>query len=382
MPLDHAELRAVVEPITNAKGLPNAMYLDGDAAKEEREKVFFANWAGIGYGKDVPNKGDAVPIDFLGMPLLLLRDKAGAVRVFQNTCRHRGMILVEQPTNIKGVIRCPYHAWCYGLDGQLRSTPYVGGPNENDHPAVNKSELGLFEVRSTVWQDVVFVNIDGKAPAFEEYASEMIERYKEFQKPIFHGGPDSSFQLELNSNWKLMVENNCESYHLPWVHPSLNSYSKIEDHYHLTGHKNFSGQGTTVYNPSLDKKGRSFVDFDGMSSPWLSGQAEYPTLYPNVFMGMHRNQFWAIVLLPQAVDRTIERVEIYYAAEEMQGEDWGDFRTATAEEWRAIFVEDRMVVEGMQRGRHGVMFDGGRFSPVMDNPTHDFHRWVAQQLLA
>lgn len=382
MPLDHAELRAVVEPITNAKGLPNAMYLDGDAAKEEREKVFFANWAGIGYGKDVPNKGDAVPIDFLGMPLLLLRDKAGAVRVFQNTCRHRGMILVEQPTKIKGVIRCPYHAWCYGLDGQLRSTPYVGGPNENDHPAVNKSELGLFEVRSTVWQDVVFVNIDGKAPAFEEYASEMIERYKEFQKPIFHGGPDSSFQLELNSNWKLMVENNCESYHLPWVHPSLNSYSKIEDHYHLTGHKNFSGQGTTVYNPSLDKKGRSFVDFDGMSSPWLSGQAEYPTLYPNVFMGMHRNQVWAIVLLPQAVDRTIERVEIYYAAEEMQGEDWADFRTAAAEEWRAIFVEDRMVVEGMQRGRHGVMFDGGRFSPVMDNPTHDFHRWVAQQLLA
>ena len=45
--------------------------------------------------------------------------------------------------------------------------------------------------------------------------------------------------------------------------------------------------------------------------------------------------------------------------------------------WKTVFSEDIGVVEGMQRGRKGLMFDGGKFSPTMDSATHCFHRWVA-----
>ena len=106
------DLAPVRRPLERANGLPNAHYVDPDVYAEERDALLFSQWAGIGVAAEVPEPGDAVPIDFLGMPLLLLRDKQGAVRVFQNTCRHRGMILVEEPRKIEGAIRCPYHSWC------------------------------------------------------------------------------------------------------------------------------------------------------------------------------------------------------------------------------------------------------------------------------
>ena len=47
-----------------------------------------------------------------------------------------------------------------------------------------------------------------------------------------------------------------------------------------------------------------------------------------------------------------------------------------------MFEEDIFVVEGMQKGRYAPHFDGGRFSAVMDNPTHCFHAWVAGKIEA
>ena len=55
-------------------------------------------------------------------------------------------------------------------------------------------------------------------------------------------------------------------------------------------------------------------------------------------------------------------------------------RQKNANMWAEVFAEDIFVVEGMQKGRRASMFDGGKFSPVMDNPTHDFHAWVARQM--
>ena len=124
-----SDLSSVIQPLNTARGLPNEHYVDQDTFEEERTSVLFANWSAIGFGKDVPTEGDANPVDFLGMPLLIVRDHSGDVRVYQNTCRHRGMILVQEKGNIRGTIRCPYHSWCYGLDGRLRSTP----PTRSQH---------------------------------------------------------------------------------------------------------------------------------------------------------------------------------------------------------------------------------------------------------
>ncbi len=368
----------VLQPVATAKGLPNAHYIDSETAANEREKVFFTNWTAVGFGKDVAEPGSAVPMEFMGLPLLIVRDDDTTIRVFQNTCRHRGMILMEHPGKVKGVIRCPYHSWCYSKAGKLIITPHVGGPGINVAAEIKREKLGLIEFRSHMWNDIIFVNISGDAPAFEEYAGDLLQRWHEFEQPIFHGGPESSFQLEVRCNWKLAVENYCESYHLPWIHPGLNSYSRLEDHYHIVNPDRFSGQGTTVYNPKLDDSGRSFANFAGLSAKWDTS-AEYIALYPNVLLGVHRDHTFAILLQPLDHQRTIEHIEIYYAKESSTKASMVDLRQKNAGLWKSVFLEDVFVVEGMQKGRHGIGFDGGKFSPAMDEPTHCFHHWVASR---
>ena len=373
------DLSNVLKPVSQARGLPNDHYISDAVFDAERDAVLFDTWAGLTVGARLPEPGDAVPVTFLGLPLLAVRSKDGGIRVFQNTCRHRGMILVEKAGKVGNVIRCPYHSWCYALDGRLVTTPHVGGPGQNTHDEIDRATLGLVEIRSHVWRDVVFVNVSGTAPAFEDYAADVIARWAEFEKPLYHGGPESRFQFDVACNWKLAVENYCESYHLPWVHPGLNSYSRLEDHYNIEAPGQYSGQGTLVYRPTLTDDGRKFPDFEGLSDHWDAG-AEYIAFYPNVLFGVHRDHAYAILLEPVAKDRTIEHVEIYYAVPDVPGAAWEDMRQTNAKMWYGVFEEDVFVVEGMQRGRHGLYFDGGKFSPAMDGPTHCFHAWVADRL--
>jgi hypothetical protein len=73
-------------------------------------------------------------------------------------------------------------------------------------------------------------------------------------------------------------------------------------------------------------------------------------------------------------------VAIYYAKPDAVGEGYDAMRKTNTSFWKEVFEEDIFVVEGMQKGRHGVLFDGGKFSPAMDGPTHLFHDWVATQI--
>ncbi|VAV88345.1 Rieske-type non-heme iron aromatic ring-hydroxylating oxygenase (RHO) family [hydrothermal vent metagenome] len=370
-------LEKVCQPVTVANGLPNEFYTDPEVFEREKQLLFADTWACIGFAKDVPEPGDALPLEFVGRPVLAVRGNDRAIKVFDNVCRHRGMILIDKPTKVRGTIRCPYHSWCYELDGRLRSTPHVGGAGVNSHECIKKDELGLMEIRSHVFMDMIFVNLSGTAPDFETHIAKLSKRWGEFvDRPLFHGGPESSFSLELDTNWKLAVENYCESYHLPWVHPGLNSYSKIEDHYNIVEPGIFAGQGTTVYNPQINGSKARFPDFDRLSQKWDQG-AEYIALFPNVLLGVHRDHYFSILLNPVAHNRTIEQVEIYYTSPQVQDESWSKARREAADMWLEVFREDIDVVEGMQRGRAAPTFDGGRFSPVLDEATHCFHHWTA-----
>ena len=373
------DLRNVMSPIETANGLPNDCYVSGDMFDHEQATLFRNSWAAIGFGKDIARPGMVKPVTFLGIPMLMVRNNKGEVNVFQNVCRHRGMILIDRPQQLRGPITCPYHAWAYDLDGELRRTPHVGGPDINEHESVKHCDFPLVSVRSHVWRDVIFVNVGGKAPAFEDAASTLMERWQEFDQPLYHAGTDSSISFTLDCNWKLAVENYCEAYHLPFVHPALNSYSRLEDHYNIMDASGFAGQGTTVYQPQITADGRRFPQFKDLSSQWDKG-AEYIALFPNVLLGVHNDHAFAILLLPDGQGRTSEQVEIYYADEAAIGEDFADMRATNTEMWRTVFAEDVGVVEGMQRGRKASGYDGGKFSAVMDAPTHHFHHWVAGAL--
>ena len=282
-----------------------------------------------------------------------MRNAEGEINVFENVCRHRGMILVDEPRQLRGPITCPYHAWSYDLDGKLRRTPHVGGSGIDTHDSVNPCDLPLISVWSHVWRDVIFVNIGGEVPAIESAAALLIERWQEFEAPLVHTGEDSSISFTPDCNWKLAAENYCESYHLPFVHPDLNTHSRLKDHYNILDAGSldaggFAGQGTMVYQPQISPDGRRFPHFANLSSKWDSG-AEYIAFFPNVLLGVHDDQAFAILPLPDGNCRTVEQVEIYYADEAVRGDEYAEMRATNTAMWRTVFAEDVDVVEGMQR---------------------------------
>ena len=375
-------LAHVVRPIERAGGLPNEAYVSHAFADWEQDVLLARSWACIGTGRRVPEAGDARPIEFAGLPLLMLRDNDGAVRVFHNVCSHRGMILVDAPQRTRGTIRCPYHSWTYDLDGSLRATPMIGGTDSHTCPSFERAQHGLKPVRTATWFDAVFVNLSGDAAPFETFIAPVAERWKDFDAAtLHHEARDSSYILDVACNWKLAVENFCEAYHLPWIHPNLNSYSRLEDHYQITEEEDgYAGQGSTAYRPQLVENGDAFPAMPGLPERWR-GTAEYVALFPTALFGIHADHFYTVTLEPKGPGRTIEHMDIYYFADEALDEAHTEQRRANARQWQGIFEEDRFVVEGMQRGRASPAYRGGVLSPALERTTHCFYRWVATRLL-
>ena len=158
--LDLKKLEAVNKPIENANGLPNECYINEDYLAYEREKIFCDKWTVIGVASSLPNQGDAKPYNLLGIPLILIRDKNMEIRVFHNVCSHRGFKLLDKQCTLKNVIRCPYHSWSYDFNGNLVATPHIGGLNNHQSEKFDKNKSHLKEVKSKVWMDIIFVNIN------------------------------------------------------------------------------------------------------------------------------------------------------------------------------------------------------------------------------
>jgi choline monooxygenase len=378
MPVPPAgDLRVALAQGPEMKGLSNRFYTDTVHFEFERDELFAKTWACVGFGSDVPAAGDLVPVSLLGIPLILLRDRQGQLKVFHNVCSHRGMRLVDKPARCNTVIRCPYHSWAYDLDGALKATPKFGGPDSNNLNGFDRSAHGLREVRSAVWFDTVFVDLSGRAPTFETYIRPLRDRWRMFDESLIrHSGSDSSLKLSVNCNWKLAVENYCESYHLPWVHPGLNSYSKLEDHYNIIEDGAFAGQGSRAYKPALTADGLELPTFPDLPAAWR-GAAEYVALFPNLLIGVHQDHVKAVRIEPLSAERTVEHMEIFYVGDAALADGYREVRAANLAAWCQVFQEDVFAVEGMQAGRRSPAFDGGLFSPVMDAATHCFHRWTA-----
>ena len=373
---------AVQNRIEKARGLPNAAYDDPELFEFERNHVFAKTWAGLEFISSLPEKNYAKPVTFMGLPLLLIRDKHGRIRVFHNVCSHRGMILVTEAGPLRNLLRCPYHSWSYNLQGDLKSTPHIGGVGENTAPGFSCETNGLKEIRSAQWMGIIFINLSGDAIDFDEFIAPLQKRWEQFTgQGVFETlqVADSYGSLELNvkSNWKLAMENYCEAYHLPWVHPGLNSYSPLDQHVNLHVNEYMSGQGSLNYQ---------FTTVDGESLPsfphWPEDRktvGEYISLFPNIMLGLQIDHTFAMIVQPQASNESLEKLQLFFVNEEATSAAKKHCRRGVLNAWEVVFKEDVFAIERMQQGRKSPGFKGGVFSPVMDQPSHVFHKWVAKR---
>ena len=168
--LDIKKLMNVDKPIESANGLPNECYTSEQYLEYERDKIFCDKWTVIGVGSSIPNAGDAKTIQSTRDSFNnCQRQEILILEYFIMSAVIEVLSLIDKPCTLKNVIRCPYHSWSYDFKGNLVATPHIGGLNIHNSDKFEKNQSNLKEVRSKVWMDIIFVNINSNEIDFEDY---------------------------------------------------------------------------------------------------------------------------------------------------------------------------------------------------------------------
>ena len=347
-----------------ASGLPGAAYTSEAFFALENERIFTDSWVFAGFAHELARAGDVVPVTVAGRPLLIVRDGELRIRAFHNVCRHRNLKLVDTPGHAGRAIRCPYHSWTYGLDGALLLTPYFGGRDPRAVPlGFDPGCHGLAPVRSASWHDWVFVNLNGDAPPIEEFVAPLRNRLEGVDLTRLHHIVTIDFG-EVAANWKLVVENFIEPYHVQFVHGGTTE-QPLTDHY-------------TVNDPgclgcAVDVAGEATRD------DTLSEDSRYLTLFPNFVFGLYLpDQVGVQLNVPLAPGRTLQRRAIYSLEPESQLAGRAE---QLANLWRAVHAEDHAMLERLQQGRASeAAAGGGVLSPVWEDAVRSFQELVVKCL--
>jgi p-cumate 2,3-dioxygenase subunit alpha len=184
---------------------------------EEQRQIFAHCWLYVGHESEIEQPGAYVRRTVAGRPLIFLRDSEGQVRVFYNTCTHRGATLCREDSGTARVFQCFYHAWTFDNAGKLVVTPGADGYGLG-------FRKGDYDLRSPArvdgYRGLYFISFDPAAPDLvdylagaTEYLDLVFDQASEGMRVV-----DGTHLYSVGANWKLMVENSMDGYHAPTVH--------------------------------------------------------------------------------------------------------------------------------------------------------------------
>jgi p-cumate 2,3-dioxygenase alpha subunit len=192
----------------------------------EQRRIFDVCWIYVGHESEVRAPGDFRTRTICGRPVILCRDSRNEVRVFLNTCRHRGTVVCREAEGNAQRYTCFYHGWTYDRDGNLYAVPGQAAYP----PSFDKREFGLkAPPRVASYRGFVFLNFDAGAVALEQY----LGGAREYIDLILDQSPSGRMEViqgtqeyDIRANWKLLVENSFDDYHLLTTHSTWLDYLK------------------------------------------------------------------------------------------------------------------------------------------------------------
>ena len=346
-----------------AHGLPAVAYNDSEFWEIESETVFTQNWVFVGFAHELKKPGDVVTCSVAGQPLILIKNKLGEINAFHNACRHRCLKLVDEPKNVGTKLRCPYHSWTYNLDGELCATPFFAG-EEHQVEGFELSKHGLKPVRLAIWHDWIFVNLSSDAPEFEEYSAPLIKYFDDINFEQVKPVATLDFG-EISTNWKFLMENFIEPYHVQFVHRTTTN-QPLKDHYTIVDDVCL---GSAIELDEEDKVKGS-----------LSVSSRYLTLFPNFIIGRYfPDQIGVYLNVPVDSGHTQQKRVIYTTEGQTLSKDEVD---AMKKLWWDVHKEDHAICERMQLGRASpVAKEGGFLSPHWENSVRAFQTMIAEAVM-
>jgi choline monooxygenase len=291
-------------PSTQPASAPTALdprfYRDPDLLALEQKRIFERTWQFAAHVSQLPAPGRYLTTSVGTQPVLLLRDQEGEIRALRNVCRHRGSRLLSGSGECGKAIRCRYHGWTYRLDGEL-----IGVPESRSIVGLDKPTLGLFPVRVEVFCGLIFVNLDPHATPLAEELAGLEERTERYGMERLRVRPEKGTSQP--ANWKIVVDNYLEGYHVPIAHPGL---MRLLDYkrYEVDVHPGWIWfEAPLREKPSGNRVERVYQRLV-QPMPGLSEEDgrvwRYAFIYPNTAIDFYPDQIGIWRILPDGLFRT------------------------------------------------------------------------------
>jgi Rieske 2Fe-2S family protein len=279
--------------------LPPEAYTSAAWFEREQRELFARSWLFACFADDLPAAGDYLCVRAGRASLVVVRDGEGGLRAFHNVCRHRGARLLEGKGNAGGAIRCFYHAWSYGLDGGLASVSLAHG----QFPGLDREPLGLRPAAIGQWETMVFVNPEPAAEPFATWlagAPASMAALRPADAAPHRPGRliemgDVSYRVR--ANWKIVVENFIDGYHLPLLHSV-----SLADGDFLGQRFDTAGAHITFYRglkPGVRRDDRAWPVIEGVPATF---GAAYIWFFPTIAIFETANSWSTFLVEPVAPD--------------------------------------------------------------------------------
>jgi phenylpropionate dioxygenase-like ring-hydroxylating dioxygenase large terminal subunit len=346
--------------------MPKSVYTSPSFAALEQTHIFARDWLCAGRAESLPHPGDYLTMVIAGEPVIVLRDKDGALRAMSNVCRHRMSTLLEGRGNVRRIV-CPYHAWTYGLDGALRGAPAMA-LNEG----FCKDQIALPQIRCVDWQGWIMVTLHADAPEPASRLAGVDALVGDFQMQNYVEAFREDFRW--NTNWKVLAENFMESYHLPVCHAAT-----IGGHVDLM--KMDCPEGLPAFNyHSITKNDALDLALAHPANTRLVGDQRRTTwlisIYPSLMITLSPGYFWYLSLTPDGPTHVQVLFGGGLAPEFMNDAKAQDHFARLKALLDDVNVEDKGCVERVFQGLNAKLSAPGPLSHL-ERPNYDFAQYIA-----
>jgi Rieske 2Fe-2S family protein len=358
-------------------------YWSADVFAAEQERVFEQMWFCAVRGADLAEPGAFRRVQVGRESVLVVRGKDGALNAFLNVCRHRGaLICTEESGTVKRHLKCPYHAWTYGLDGKLFAAPNLGSLTDADGNRIDRVEYGLIKVALREWLGYAWVCLADEPPSFEtDVVGAVTARLGDADAVERYGVSDLAvgrrIVYDVAANWKLIIENFMECYHCATIHPELTEvlpeFADGLAAQYFVGHGALFGE--QVQGFTID--GSAGVSPIPGVTPDQDRRYYAITVRPNVFVNLVPDHVIIHRMYPMAADRTVVECDWLYLPEVVEQDM--DLKRSV-ELFHRVNMQDFDACERTQPAMSSRGYRAGGVLVPSEHHIGEFHEWLIARL--
>ena len=362
-------------PPLQRRSLPFECYWEDSILIQEQKLIFSNQWLGLGRADRLETPGEYEVFELCGQSLFLIRDQDNILRLYANTCRHRGAKLLDGTGQCQA-ISCPFHGWTYTLDGNLK---YAKTMSEN--PNFDFSEHSLIEYKLKELQGFLFAFLGNQPTDLDSQLGDFSELHQPWSLNELITTRREVFEVQCN--WKAFLDVFNEYYHLSNIHPTSidNLYIKPEESDKTTGDYASQFGFTTGTGALLEThQSNALPKMENLESPWSLG-ARYSWVFPNMTFAASQEAIWVYEANPITSQSCQVRQSICFPKNTTELADFKEKSQAYYQRLDDALDEDITALENQQKGLNKSPSLQGQFSTLMEANVATFAQWYANKIV-